>query len=451
MRLLRRRAPSALPVAVVLAASALLPSLASAQGPDQLRAEADRRVAVVLPKVVAWRRDIHEHPELSYQEVRTSKLVAEHLRALGLEVHTDVGGHGVVGILRGGRPGKVVALRADMDALPVKEEVDVPFRSTATAIDDGKTVPVMHACGHDSHTAMLMGVAEVLAGMRERIPGTVKFLFQPAEEASGTGAGGAAAMVRDGALENPKPDAVFGLHVFPYPVGEVVYRPMGIMASSDGLRIVVHGRQTHGALPWNGVDPVVVASQIVLGLQTVVSRQSELTRSPVIVTIGTIDGGVRGNIIPDSVVMTGTIRAFDSGVQKQVHERVKRTAESIAAASGATASVDITLGNPVTYNDPALTDQMRPTLERVAGAGRATVGDPTTTSEDFSLYQQKVPGMFVFLGITPPGTPPGQAAPNHSPRFFVDEDAFPVGVRLMAELALDYLSSGRPASKPLGE
>lgn len=421
-----------------------LPAVSRAQGPaDQLRADVDRRTAVVLPKVVAWRRDIHEHPELSYQEVRTSKLVADHLRALGIEVHTDVGGHGVVGVLRGGKPGKVVALRADMDALPVREEVDLPFRSTATATDDGKTVPVMHACGHDAHTAMLMGVAEVLAGMRDRIPGTVKFLFQPAEEASGTGAGGAAAMIRDGALDDPKPDAVFGLHVFPYPVGEVVYRPEGIMASSDGLRIVVHGRQTHGAQPWKGVDPVVVASQIVLGLQTVVSRQVDLARSPAVVTIATINGGVRGNIIPDSVVMTGTIRAFDPDVQKEVHARVRRTAESIAAASGATATVDITLGNPVTYNDPALTNRMRATLERVAGAGRAIVGDPSTTAEDFSLYQQKVPGMFVFLGIDPPGVTREQAAPNHSPRFFVDEDALPVGVRLLSSLALDYLSGAR--------
>ena len=431
------------PLALASTLGLLALSAAHAQGTaDPLRAEVDRRTTLVLPKVVAWRRDIHEHPELSYQEVRTSKLVAKHLRALGIEVRSDVGGHGVVGVLRGGKPGKVVALRADMDALPVREEVDVPFRSTVTATDDGKTVPVMHACGHDAHTAMLMGVAEVLAGMRDRIPGTVKFLFQPAEEASGTGAGGAAAMIRDGALDGPKPDAVFGLHVFPYPVGEVVYKPAGIMASSDGLRIVVRGRQTHGALPWNGVDPVVVASQIVLGLQTVVSRQVDLTRSPAVVTVATINGGVRGNIIPDSIVMTGTIRAFDPEVQKQLHARVRRTAESIAAASGATASVDITLGNPVTFNDPALTERMRPTLERVAGPGRALLGDPSTTAEDFSLYQQKVPGMFVFLGITPPGTTREQAAPNHSPRFYVDEDALPVGVRLLSELALDYLGGG---------
>lgn len=422
---------------------AVAPVLARAQGPiDQLRADAERRAAVVLPKVVAWRRDIHEHPELSNQEVRTSKLVADHLRALGIEVRTDVGGHGVVGILRGGRPGKVVALRADMDALPVREEVDIPFRSTATAIDNGRTVPVMHACGHDTHTAMLMGVAEVLAGMRERIPGTVKFLFQPAEEASGTGVGGAAGMIRDGALENPKPDAVFGLHVFPYPVGEIVYRPAGIMAGADGLQIVVHGRQTHGALPWNGVDPVVTAAQIILGMQTIVSRQVPLTRTPAVVTLATINGGVRGNIIPDSVVMTGTIRVFDPQVQEDIRQRVKRTAEFIAASSGATATVTITAGTPVTYNDPALTERMRPTLERVAGKAQAVLGDPTTTAEDFSLYQQRIPGMFVFLGITPPGTSPADAAPNHSPRFFVDEDALPVGVRLMAELALDYLGAG---------
>jgi len=293
-----------------------------------------------------------------------------------------------------------------------------------------------------------MGTAEVLASMRDRIPGTVKFFFQPAEEASGTGIGGAASMIQQGALENPKPNAVFGLHVFPYRAGDVVYRPAGVMASSDGLRIVVRGRQTHGALPWGGIDPVVVAAQIVLGMQTVVSRQVDLTATPAIVTLATINGGVRGNIIPDSVVLTGTIRTFDSGVQKDIHARVKRTAEMIAASAGATAAVDITLGNPVTYNDPALTEQMRPTMERVAGAGRATLGPPTTTSEDFSLFQQKVPGVFVFLGITPEGTDPATAARNHSPRFFADEAALPVGVRLMSNLALDYLqqSGGRAAT-----
>jgi amidohydrolase len=404
-----------------------------------LVAEVDRRVPLVMDKVVAWRRDIHQHPELSNQEVRTAKLVADQLTRLGLQVRTGVGGTGVVGTLVGGRPGGVVALRADMDALPVTEEVDLPFRSRVKTVANGQEVGVMHACGHDTHVAMLLGAAEVLVGMRDRIPGTVKFIFQPAEEASGTGVGGAAAMIAQGALENPRPGAIFGLHVFPNRVGTVEYRPGGIMASSDGLRIAVHGRQTHGALPWGGVDPVVVASQIVLGLQTIVSRQVDLTATPAIVTVATINGGVRGNIIPDSVVLTGTIRVFDPAIQKDIHERVKRTAESIARGSGATASVEITIGNPVTYNDPALTERMRPTLERVAGAGKARVGLPTTTAEDFSLFQQRIPGVFVFLGVTPEDRDPATAPRNHSPLFFADEKALPVGVRLLTNMALDYL------------
>ena len=377
-------------------------------------------------------------------EVRTASLVAARLKALGFDVRTGVGGTGVVGVLKGGRPGGVVALRADMDALPVTEEVDLPFRSRVRTTYNGQEVGVMHACGHDTHVAMLLGAATVLASMRDRIPGTVKFLFQPAEEASGTGTGGAAAMIQQGALDNPAPTAVFGLHVFPYKVGDIVYKPAGIMASSDGIRITVHGRQTHGALPWGGIDPVVVASQIVLGLQTIVSRQVDLTATPAVVTVATINGGIRGNIIPDSVVMTGTVRVFDEGIKQIIRERVKRTAESIAASAGATADVVITNGTPVTYNDPALTERMRPTLERVAGAGRATVGPPTTTAEDFSLYQQKVPGMFVFLGVTPDGVDPATAARNHSPKFFADEHALPVGVRLLSNLALDYLSNLTP-------
>jgi amidohydrolase len=400
-------------------------------------ADIDRRVPAVMDSVIAWRRDIHEHPELSGQEVRTAALVASHLKALGFDVRTGVGGTGVVGILKGGRPGGVVALRADMDALPVTEEVDVPFRSHVKTTVNGQEVGVMHACGHDTHVAMLLGAANVLASMRDRIPGTVKFLFQPAEEALG----GAAGMIQDGALENPKVGAIFGLHVFPYASGDVVYRPGPLMAGGDGLRITVRGRQTHGALPWGGVDPVVVASQIVLGLQTVVSRQVDLTVTPAVVTIATINGGVRSNIIPDSVVMTGTIRVFDEAIRQTIRERVKRTAEGIATSAGATADVAITVGAPVTYNDPRLTEQMRPTLERVAGPNRAMVGAVTTTTEDFSLYQQKIPGVFVFLGITPEGVDPATAPRNHSPKFFVDERALPVGVRLLSNLALDYLSN----------
>lgn len=406
---------------------------------NNLDAEIDRRALAMNDRVVAWRRDIHAHPELSGQETRTAALVADHLKKLGIQVRTGVGGTGVVGVLKGGLPGSVVALRADMDALPVTEEVDLPFRSTVKAQFGGQEVGVMHACGHDNHVAMLMGAAEVLAGMRERLPGTVVFLFQPAEETLG----GAAGMIRDGALDNPKPAAVFGLHVFPYTVGSVVYRPGALMAAGGTLRIVVRGRQTHGAMPWNGIDPIVVASQIVLGLQTVVSRQTDLTASPAIVTVATINGGVRNNIIPDSVVMTGTIRTFDEVQRQQLPALVKRTAESIAAASGATAIVDASVAGTITYNDPALVDRMRPTVERIVATGvtgaKVLGGPPSTTSEDFSLYQARVPGIFMFLGVTPEGTDPSRAAPNHSPKFFADERALPIGVRLLSQLAVDFL------------
>jgi len=411
---------------------------------SRLDAEVDRRAAQVQGKVVAWRRDIHAHPELSNRETRTADLVAQHLRSLGLEVRTGVAHTGVIGVLRGGKPGPVVALRADMDALPVTEEVDVPFASKVRATYNGQEVGVMHACGHDTHVAMLMGVAEVLAGMRNDLPGTVKFIFQPAEEGAPAGErGGAALMIEEGALDDPKPSAIFGLHVFPYPTGEIRYRPGGIMAAADAFRIVVRGRQTHGALPWAGIDPVVVASQIVLGLQTITSRQVDLTTAPAVVTVGAINGGIRFNIIPDSVVMLGTIRTFDTAMRSDIHQRVRRTAESIAQSAGATAQVVIDSATAVTYNDPELTEKILPTLREVAGASHVALGTPVTTAEDFSRYQQRIPGVFFFLGITPPGTDPAKAAPNHSPRFYVDEAALPVGVRAMAHLAVDYLARTR--------
>jgi amidohydrolase len=431
-------------IAVFPSLVAALCPLSAARAQQAAPAQVSADAAAVDAKVITWRRDIHQHPELSFQEVRTARVVAAHLRSLGLEVRTGVGGHGVVGVLRGARPGPVVALRADMDALPVTEETDLPFRSRVRTQVNGQDVGVMHACGHDTHVAMLMGAAEVLAAVRAQLPGTVKFIFQPAEEASGTGAGGAAAMIRDGALGDPRPSAIFGLHAFAgYRVGEVAVRPGGLMASSDGMRIIVRGRQTHGAIPWGGVDPIVVASQIVLALQTIVSRQVDLTTSPAIVTIGSIQGGVRGNIIPDSVVMVGTIRTFDQRMRQQIHERVRRTAVSVAEGAGATAAVAIDLGNGVTFNDPALTARMRPTLARVAGA-KLVEARPTTTSEDFSRFQEHVPGVFVFLGVTPEGQDLAQVPQNHSPRFFADEGALPVGVRLLVSLAVDYLTGPRP-------
>ena len=433
-----------LKVIALISAALLAPVAPLLAQASRLDAEADRRAAQVVGKVVAWRRDIHAHPELSNRETRTAELVAEHLRSLGIEVRTGVAHTGVVGVLRGGRPGPVVALRADMDALPVTEEVDVPFASKVRATYNGQEVGVMHACGHDAHVAMLMGAAEVLAGMRRDLPGTVVFIFQPAEEGAPAGErGGAELMIAEGALENPKPAAIFGLHVLPYPAGEIRYRPGGAMASSDALRIVVRGRQTHGAQPWAGIDPIVVAAQIVMGLQTITSRQVDITAAPSIVTIGAINGGVRYNIIPDSVVMIGTIRAFDAAVRGDIHARVRRTAESIAQSAGATARVTIDSGPPVTYNDPALTEQMLPTLRQVAGAANVRLAAPLTPAEDFSRYQERIPGLFFFLGITPPGTDPRTVAANHSPRFFVDEAALPVGVRALAHVAVDYLSGAR--------
>ena len=406
-------------------------------------AEIDRRAGQVQSKVIAWRRDIHQHPELSNRETRTAELVANHLRSLGMDVRTGVAHTGVVGVLRGGKPGPVVALRADMDALPVTEEVDLPFASKVRTTYNGQDVGVMHACGHDSHTAMLMGAAEVLAGMRADLPGTVKFIFQPAEEGAPAGErGGAELMIEEGALGDPTPSAIFGLHVLPFAAGEIRYRPGGIMASADAFRIVVRGRQTHGAQPWNGTDPIVVASQIVLGLQTITSRQVDLTTGPAVITVGALNGGIRFNIIPDSVVMLGTIRTFDTAMRNDIHQRVRRTAESIAQSAGATAQVVIDTTTGVTYNDPALMEKTLPALRAAAGANHVVLAQPVTPAEDFSRYQQRIPGVFFFLGITPPGTDPAKVAPNHSPRFFVDEAALPVGVKAFAYAAVGYLSAG---------
>ncbi len=397
----------------------------------------------VLPSVVAWRRDIHQHPELSNREVRTAKLVADHLTRLGLEVRTGVAHTGVVGVLRGGKPGPVVALRADMDALPVTEQVDLPFKSTVRTEFNGQEVGVMHACGHDNHVAILMGVAEVLAGMKADIPGTVKFIFQPAEEGAPRGEqGGAGLMIEEGALENPVPGAIFGLHVWPGPVGSITYRSGPAMAAADQLNIVIRGRQTHGAQPWGGVDPIVVASQVVLGLQTIASRQINVTDQPAIITVGRMQGGNRGNIIPDSVIMEGTVRTFDEAMRTDIKARIRRTVELIAQSAGATGTVDFGTGNyPVTVNDPALTAEMLPTLRRVAGDANVSMGGLLTPSEDFSYYQQKVPGLFIFLGIVPKGSDPATAPRNHSPSFFADEAALPVGVRTLANLALDWLQA----------
>lgn len=405
---------------------------------DPLAREIETRMADAMPKVIAWRRDIHQHPELSFEETRTSALVAAHLRALGLEVHAPVGRTGVVGVLRGGRPGPVVALRADMDALPVTEQVDLPFKSTVRTMYNGAEVGVMHACGHDNHVAILMGVAEVLAGMKARIPGTVKFIFQPAEE----GLGGAKAMIADGALADPRPSAIFGLHVFPGELGSISTRPGGLLAAADGLDIIVKGRQTHGSAPWSGVDPIVVSAQIILGLQTIASRQINVTAAPGVITVGMIQGGNRGNIIPDSVVMVGTIRTFDPAMRAEIHTRITRTAQDIARSAGATAQVRISTGGLITQNDATLLDQMTPTLQRTAGEGGFKIVNPITGSEDFPEFTREIPGVFFMLGGTPRGADPATQPANHSPLFFVDEGALPTGVRALANLAVDYLRKG---------
>ncbi|MBC54587.1 MAG: N-acyl-L-amino acid amidohydrolase [Gammaproteobacteria bacterium] len=425
---------------LVGAVTVLMSQVAMAQAPQPALPETvQQQVDGVMPQVVAWRRDFHQHPELGNREFRTSAIIAEHLEALGMEVETGIAHTGVVGILRGGRPGPTVALRADMDALPVEERVDLPFASQVRTEYNGQDVGVMHACGHDNHMAILMGSASVLAGMRDELAGTVMFIFQPAEEGAPEGEeGGAELMLAEGIFADLRPDAVFGLHVWPIPAGVIAVREGGTMASSDSFTIKVQGQQTHGAAPWAGIDPIVVASQIVMGLQTIPSRQLNATTTPSIVTVGAINGGLRSNIIPDSVEMIGTLRTFDADTRTQIHERVTRTAQQIAASAGATAEVTINLGYPVTANDPALTRAMQPTLQRVVG-DRLMESPLITGAEDFSYYANEVPGMFFFLGIA--ADDPDMVFPNHSPYFYADERALPVGVQAMTALALDFLQA----------
>jgi amidohydrolase len=413
---------------------AILATPAWAQSADPMSAAIDRSTAEVLPQVVAWRRDFHQHPELGMHEVRTAKIIADHLRSLGLEVQTGVAGTGVVGILKGGKPGRVVGLRADMDGLPVTEQVDLPFKSTQKTLWNGVETGVMHACGHDNHMAILMGVATVLSRMRAELPGTVKFIFQPAEE----GPGGAEPMVKAGVLQNPKVDAVFGLHVFPFAAGTIVYRSGPLMASADEFTIEITGKQTHGAVPWGGIDPIVIGAHIVTSLQSIVSRTVNIAQAPAVVTVGKFTAGNRSNIIPDKAELVGTVRAFDNDERTKIRQRITDMAMKYAEAAGATAKVTWGLGYPVTTNDPALTEKMTPTLQRAAGPGKAVIGPLTGTAEDFSYFQQEVPGLFFFLGVTPPGQE-ATAAQNHSPLFYADESALPVGVRALAGLTVDYL------------
>lgn len=417
----------------------LFTALPAAAATDQ--AQVDALTSAIEPKVIAWRRDIHEHPELSNREVRTAQLVAEHLQKLGLEVKTGVAHTGVVAVLKGALPGPTIALRADMDALPVTEKTDVPFKSRATAEYRGESVGVMHACGHDVHTAVLMGVAEVLTRMRSTLPGTVVFVFQPAEEGPPAGEeGGAALMLKEGIFDPVTPEAVFGLHVWSaLNTGQIGYRSGPAMAASDTFSIDVRGKQTHGSRPWQGVDPIVAAAQIVGALQTVVSRRIDITTYPAVVTIGAVKGGIRHNIIPDRVELRGTIRTFDAKQREEIFARVREIAENTARANGATAEVKFeTPSYPVTRNDPQLTEKMLPSLRRVAEVDEMEL---ITGAEDFSLYQQRTPGLFFFVGVTPAGQDPATAPANHSDFFFVDEKSIPIAIRALTQVTLDYLNA----------
>ncbi|MGQ9560515.1 MAG: amidohydrolase [Candidatus Oleimicrobiaceae bacterium] len=407
---------------------------------ESLAADIDRLCAEVEEQVISWRRDFHRYPELSNREFRTAGVIAEALRRMGLAVRSGVAHTGVVGVLEGKSATPVVALRADMDALPVTEELDLPFASRVRTTFRGQEVGVMHACGHDAHMAMLLGTAEVLSRLRAQLPGTVKFIFQPAEEGAPEGEqGGAALMIAEGVLEDPRPAAIFGLHVFPLPAGTIAYCPGPAMAAVDELRITVKGRQTHGAAPWRGVDPVVISAQIILGLQTIVSRQVNLTEAPAIVTVGSIHGGVRNNIIPEQVELWGTVRSFGEQTRRDLHHRITRTVTAIAEAGGAKAEVQIISGYPVLVNDPELTREMLSVLDRVSASGKALQLPPKTTAEDFAYYAQQIPALFFNLGVAPVDADPDTVAENHSPRFFVDESALIVGVRALSHLAVTFL------------
>lgn len=421
---------------------------ASAQN-AALKAKIAQKAASLESKVITWRRDFHQNPELGNREFKTAEKIAVHLRSLGIEVQTGVGKTGVVGILKGGKPGPVVALRADIDALPVKERVDIPFASKAEGEYNGKVVPIMHACGHDTHIAILMGTAEILASIKSDLKGTVKFIFQPAEEGPPEGEeGGAELMIKEGVLTNPKVDVIFGLHINAQTeVGTIKYRPKGTMAASDWFKIKIMGKQTHGAYPWLGIDPIVTASQIIMGLQTIVSRNVNITESAAVVSVGQINAGVRSNVIPEELTMNGTIRSLDSKVQQMVHSRIKQIATAIAESAGATADVSITNKTAITYNDPSLTEKMVPTLEALAGKENVLLTPAVTGAEDFSFYQEKIPGLYFFLGGAPKGKPTSETAPHHTPDFYIDESGFVLGMKAMSDLTIDYMEMNTKKNK----
>ncbi|MEI9943836.1 MAG: amidohydrolase [Chitinophagaceae bacterium] len=410
-----------------------------------IQAQVKEKVTVAIDKIetqsIAWQKQIHEHPELGNREFKTGKMVADHLRKLGLEVKEGVAKTGVVAILRGGKPGPCIALRADMDALPIIEKVNLPYASKEKAEYNGQQVGVMHACGHDTHVAMLMSVAEILSGIKNDLRGTVKFIFQPAEEGPPEGEeGGAYLMVKEGVMDNPKVDVVFGLHIEAnIEVGHIEYKPGAFMASSDWFHIKVSGKGSHGSQPWLGVDPIAISAQIIEGLQMIVSRQSELTKGPVVITVGKINGGVRNNIIPDECIMDGTIRTLDSKMQEEVHARIKHTVTKIAEAGGATAEVTIADKTLVTYNTPELVQKMLPSLQTAAGRDNVKEREWVTGAEDFSYYGTKAPSFFFYLGGMPKGNDPAKAPPHHTAEFFVDGAGMKTGIKAFCQIVLDYM------------
>ncbi|WP_419570306.1 amidohydrolase [Rheinheimera sp.] len=405
-----------------------------------LKPQTEAAIAAIQPQMIQWRRHFHQHPELSNREVNTAKTVAAHLKSLGLEVRTGIAHHGVLGVLKGKKPGPIVALRADMDALPVTEKVDLPFASKVRSTFNEQDVGVMHACGHDAHTAMLMAAASVLTSMQEDLSGTVLFVFQPAEEGAPAGEeGGAGLMLKEGVFADYKPDAIFGLHVWPGPPGQLQVKSEGIMAAADSFSITVKGKQVHGSSPWRGIDPIAVTGQMITALHQIPARQLDVTQAPAVLSIGQVHGGVRWNIIPDEVKLEGTVRTFDPQMREQLLSKMQHTAEHIAAASGATADFHLHGAAAVTWNDPVLTEWAMPSLRWAARDAGVTSTKPITASEDFSLFQQQVPGVFFFLGIAPENTPLDDVAPNHSPYFAVNEAALENGVRALTALTLDYL------------
>lgn len=414
---------------------------AAAQMSAKLQAKINQQAEAIEQRVIEWRRHFHQYPELSNREVKTAALVAEHLQKLGLEVQTGVAKTGVIGLLKTGKPGPVIALRADMDALPVTERNSLPFASKEKAVFNDQETGVMHACGHDTHVAILMAVAEILSKNKADLRGTIKFIFQPAEEGPPPGEeGGAGLMVKEGALENPKVDVIFGMHIQSIsPLGKISFKPAGMMAASDWFTIKVKGRQSHGAAPWMGVDPIVVSAQIINGLQTIVSRQTELTKEAAVISVGRINAGIRENIIPEEAVMAGTIRTLDNNMRDQIHAKIKLTATRIAEASGATAEVIIENKTPVTFNDPELTAKVAASLEKAAGKENVVVIDAVTGAEDFAFFQEKVPGFFFFVGAMMPDQDPNTVPAHHTPDFMIDERGMLTGLKAMLNVTLDYM------------